>query len=148
MCIRDSGDATPDLERANAAIALAGLLPLLAILPQRELTSVGRNGAGLSGGQRKQIALARALYRRASILLFDEAESAFDAELEQEIWDALLRHLPGHTMIMITHSAALLDKVDQVVFIDAGRVAGAGVHARLVEDCAAYATLLRLKKTS
>lgn len=142
------GDATPDVDRANAAIALAGLLPLLAILPQRELTSVGRNGAGLSGGQRKQIALARALYRRASILLFDEAESAFDAELEQEIWDALLRHLPGHTMIMITHSAALLDKVDQVVFIDAGRVAGAGVHARLVEDCAAYATLLRLKKTS
>lgn len=141
------GDAAPDVGRANDAIALAGLLPLLAILPQREQTGVGRNGARLSGGQRKQIALARALYRRASILLFDEAESAFDAELEQEIWDALLKHLPGHTMIIITHSAALLDKVDQVIFIDAGRVAGAGAHARLVEDCAAYATLLKLKKT-
>jgi ATP-binding cassette, subfamily B, bacterial MsbA len=91
-------------------------------LPQGYNTGVGERGVSLSGGQRQRIALARALIKKPSILLLDEAMSALDVTTEGEIGDSLKALPKDITIIIITHRLSLLDSVDDAIVLDQGEI--------------------------
>ncbi|MBK1646800.1 hypothetical protein CKO25_19590 [Thiocapsa imhoffii] len=106
-------------------------------LPQGLDTLVGDGGVRLSGGERQRLALARALLRRPSLLILDEATSALDRENEARV-RAAIEHLHGDlTLVLIGHRLATLEHADQVVVLEAGRVAAQGTWEQVRPDLAA-----------
>jgi ABC-type multidrug transport system fused ATPase/permease subunit len=110
-------------------------------LPQGFDTVVGERGVTLSGGQRQRIALARALARRPRVLLLDDATSAVDPAIEQQILANLRREI-DMTLVVVAYRLATIRLADRVVYIDAGRVAATGSHEELLER-PDYAALVR-----
>jgi ATP-binding cassette subfamily B protein len=117
------GDSEPDLERLLRLCREVGVLEFIEKLPQGFLTHLTENGANLSGGQRQRLALVRALYLDAPILLLDEPSSALDAQSEAVLL-ATLRRLrdEGRTIVIAAHSPAVLTIADQVVTLAMGAV--------------------------
>jgi ATP-binding cassette, subfamily B, bacterial PglK len=121
--------AAIDQARVLQALRDARLEAVIDTLPQGLATPVGQNGAQLSGGQRQRLGIARALYRRAKLLVLDEATSALDPAAEHEIV-ALLRALRGRcTIVLIAHRATSLKGCDELFELDAGRLVGRGAAA-------------------
>jgi ATP-binding cassette subfamily B protein len=112
-----------DGTRLHEAIEAAQLGPFVASLPDGVSTSVGERGVRVSGGQRQRLGVARALYRRAPILVLDEATSALDEATELAMVEALGRLEGPLTMIIVSHRAATLALCDRVIRLDQGRVA-------------------------
>ncbi|MGI9234255.1 MAG: ABC transporter ATP-binding protein [Woeseiaceae bacterium] len=113
-----------DPERVAEAVHSARLQPVLDTMPEGLATVIGENGIQLSGGQRQRVGIARALYRRASLLVFDEATNALDKLTEAEII-ALLGELRGQcTTILIAHRRSSLRGCDVLFELDRGRVVG------------------------
>ncbi|MEO8594864.1 MAG: ABC transporter ATP-binding protein [Candidatus Solibacter sp.] len=98
----------------------AGLDELIARLPQGYETRTGERGLALSAGERQRIALARAMLRRPGVLILDEPTSALDNEMEKSIAQNLRKALPGATLIVITHRAALAEDADYVIEVGDG----------------------------
>jgi ATP-binding cassette subfamily B protein len=109
----------------------AGLDELIARLPEGYRTKTGERGMALSVGERQRVALARALLRRPEVLILDEPTSALDAEMEKLIAINLRAALPGATLIVITHRAALAEIADAVITLEDGkaRMSAAPRHA-------------------
>jgi ATP-binding cassette subfamily B protein len=118
------GDPAPDVLRATELCAQVGILDFINTLPQKFDSALGEGGLSLSGGQRQKIALVRALYRRAPILLLDEPTAALDREASQRVV-ALLRQrrAEGAIVVVATHSRAVLESADSIFFFDRGAVA-------------------------
>jgi ATP-binding cassette subfamily B protein len=118
------GESQPDLERLLRHCREVGVLEFIEQLPQRFFTHLTENGANLSGGQRQRLALARALYLDAPILLLDEPSSALDAGSEATL-ARLLRRLcdeEGKTIVLAAHTPRLTAIADQVVTMAEGRI--------------------------
>jgi len=115
----------------------------ISALPQGYDTPLGERGARLSGGERQRISIARALLKDAPVLLLDEATASVDVENEAQIRRALDTLCRGRTVLMIAHRLHSVMHADQIVVMDAGRVAGCGKHADLLRECAAYQRLWR-----
>lgn len=113
-----------DHPRLVEAARLAGLHPFIASLPRGYETRIGERGLLLSGGQRQRLALARALYAPAPLLILDEATSAIDPETETHILGAL-RALSerGTTILLIAHRSSMVEGCDQIIGLDEGRIA-------------------------
>ncbi len=104
-------------------------------------TLVGERGVKLSGGQRQRIAIARALLKRAPMLMLDEATSALDSESEKLIQKALKDLLKNRTAIVIAHRLSTIQKMDRIVVIEKGKIAEAGTHQELLHGGGEYARL-------
>ncbi len=102
---------------------------------------LGERGSTLSGGQRQRLAIARAIYRDAPILIFDEATSQIDTESEQKIQTALREFAKGRTTIIIAHRLSTIQFADRIVVMDAGRILDSGSHRELFDRCPLYRTL-------
>ncbi|MEA3037094.1 MAG: hypothetical protein QOH04_2871 [Sphingomonadales bacterium] len=111
-----------DPARVEAAAEAARLRPFLAELAEGLETRVGERGIRLSGGQRQRIGLARALYKRAEVLILDEATSALDDRTEAEVIDSLMGLGRTMTLIMIAHRRSTLAGCDRILSVEAGRV--------------------------
>ena len=133
--------AEPDLARVRSALQGANLLDFVQALPQGLDTPVGHNGNQLSGGQRQRLAIARAIYKDASILILDEATSALDAESEHLVQQALDRLMQGRTTLVIAHRLATIERADRIVVMDAGRIVEQGPHRELLAAGGLYARL-------
>jgi ATP-binding cassette, subfamily B, bacterial PglK len=122
----DDADAV-DRARVEAALRSASLGPLLDSLPRGIDSPVGEFGGTLSGGQRQRIAIARALYRNASVLVLDEATSALDAATERELIETLraLSADRSKTLLVIAHRGAILEVCDRVYALESGRLVAA-----------------------
>ncbi|MFZ1500925.1 MAG: lipid A export permease/ATP-binding protein MsbA [Giesbergeria sp.] len=130
-----------DPQRVSDCLAAANLAEHVAGLPQGIHTQVGHNAAQLSGGQRQRLAIARALYKDAPILILDEATSALDTESERLVQEALARLMRGRTTLVIAHRLSTIEHADRVVVMDRGRVAEQGSHQELMQAGGLYARL-------
>jgi ATP-binding cassette, subfamily B, bacterial MsbA len=134
-------DAAIDRERVRDALRSANLLDFVEGLPQGLDTDIGHNGNQLSGGQRQRMAIARAIYKDAPILILDEATSALDSESERAVQEALDRLMKGRTTLVIAHRLSTIEHSDRVVAMEAGRVVEQGTHAQLLAAGGLYARL-------
>ncbi|MBP6901089.1 MAG: lipid A export permease/ATP-binding protein MsbA [Burkholderiaceae bacterium] len=135
------GDPAPDRERIRDALRSAFLLDFIDGLPQGIDTVLGHNAGQLSGGQRQRLAIARALYKDAPVLILDEATSALDSESERAVQAALETLMRGRTTLIIAHRLSTVEHADRIVVMDAGRVVEQGSHATLLEAGGLYARL-------
>jgi subfamily B ATP-binding cassette protein MsbA len=137
-----------NIDRARVARALdaANLGTLVSQLPQGIDTRVGHNAATLSGGQRQRLAIARALYKDAPILILDEATSALDTESERMVQEALRRLMAGRTTIIIAHRLSTIEHADRVAVLDHGRLEELGSHSQLLAQGGIYARLQALHR--
>jgi ATP-binding cassette, subfamily B, bacterial len=137
--------ASPQDERLEAVAAQTGLHELIERLPDGWDTQIGEGGVRLSGGQRRRVALARAILRDASVLLLDEPTSGLDAASEQAVLDALDRAAEGRTVLSVSHRLSLAARADRVVVLDGGRVVEQGPPGELLAAGGAYARLWALQ---
>jgi subfamily B ATP-binding cassette protein MsbA len=133
--------AAADAARVRAALESAHLLAFALSLPQGLDSPIGHNGNQLSGGQRQRLAIARAIYKDAPVLILDEATSALDSESERAVQDALERLMRGRTTVVIAHRLSTIEHADRVVVMDKGRIVEQGTHAQLLAAGGLYARL-------
>jgi ATP-binding cassette, subfamily B, bacterial MsbA len=138
----------PDRKRIAAALEAANLSAHVATLPGGIDTVVGHNAVQLSGGQRQRLAIARALYKDAPILVLDEATSALDAESEQAVRTALQHLMAGRTTLIIAHRLSTIEHADRILVMSAGRIVEEGSHTQLLRANGQYARLYNLAVTS
>lgn len=133
-----------DRDKVVSALVAANLGQLLEELPQGIDTVLGHNAMQLSGGQRQRLAIARALYKDAPVLILDEATSALDTESEKAVQEAIQRLAAGRTSLIIAHRLSTIQHADRIIMMNAGRIVEQGSHAELLQNNGAYAHLYRL----
>jgi subfamily B ATP-binding cassette protein MsbA len=133
-----------ETEIVRAAEA-AHAMEFIAKLPDGLNTLVGENGVLLSGGQRQRLAIARALLKNTPVLILDEATSALDSESERHIQAALAEVMRHRTTLVIAHRLSTVEKADQIVVLDQGRIVEQGRHAELLAKGGHYAGLYKMQ---
>ncbi|HEX3030299.1 MAG TPA: ATP-binding cassette domain-containing protein, partial [Clostridia bacterium] len=123
-------DATMD-EIVQAAKA-ANAYDFIMSLPEGFNTNIGERGAKLSGGQKQRIAVARAILKKAPILLLDEPTSALDSESEILVQEALDKVMEDRTTIIVTHRYSTIKTADEILVLDRGAIAQKGKHDELI----------------
>ena len=139
------GAAHPDLDRINAAVKAANLSDVVENLPLGLQSEIGDNGSRLSGGQRQRLAIARAIYKNAPILILDEATSALDTESERAVQQALDTLMQGRTTLVIAHRLSTIEHADRIVVLSNGEIVEMGTHAELIQKNGTYANLHQLQ---
>lgn len=140
-CEQDGVDRTRVVEALDAA----NLTEMIHELPKGIDTEVGDNGNQFSGGQRQRLAIARAIYKNAPILILDEATSALDSESERKIQEALERLMVGRTTIVIAHRLSTIEKANNIMVMEKGRIIERGNHHDLITQKGLYSYLYRLQ---
>ncbi|HUX37719.1 MAG TPA: ABC transporter ATP-binding protein [Rectinemataceae bacterium] len=125
-------------EDFRRAISVAALADEIENLPAGAETLLGQRGISLSGGQRQRVAVARALARRPSILLFDDITASLDAANEERLWRALDRETGRSAAIVVSHRVSTLAFADKVLFLLEGRPLAFGRHEELFETNSDY----------
>jgi ATP-binding cassette, subfamily B, bacterial MsbA len=140
-------DAVSGIDRGRVIEALeaANLSNLMGELPQGIDTLIGDNGNRLSGGQRQRLAIARAIYKDAPILILDEATSALDSESERQVQEALDRLMAGRTTLVIAHRLSTIEHASRIVVLEHGQVVENGSHTELIAKGGLYSNLHRLQ---
>jgi len=101
-------------------------------LPQGYDSYVGEGGFKLSGGQRQRLAIARVLLKNAPILILDEAMDGLDPLTERDVMDEVIQLMEGRTTLVITHRLPGLEKMDEILVLDQGKISERGKHAELL----------------
>ena len=139
------GDPQPNRQKIEEAARAAHLSDVIDNLPEAYETMIGDNGMRLSGGQRQRLAIARAIYKNAPILILDEATSALDTESERAVQMALDTLMKNRTTLVIAHRLSTIEHANRIVVLQEGRIAEIGSHAQLLAVNGVYAHLYHLQ---
>ena len=139
------GDPQPNRQKIEEAARAAHLSDVIVNLPEAYETMIGDNGMRLSGGQRQRLAIARAIYKNAPILILDEATSALDTESERAVQMALDTLMKNRTTLVIAHRLSTIEHANRIVVLQEGRIAEIGSHAQLLAANGVYAHLYHLQ---
>ena len=137
----DDGDI--DIERLEKASRIANIHDYIMGLPLKYNTQIGRDGVGLSQGQKQRILIARAAYKNPDFIFLDEATNALDAKNERAIVENLDEFYKGRTVVVVAHRLSTVKNADQIIVLDRGKVVESGNHATLIEKKGAYYNLVK-----
>ena len=132
-----------DSERLNQAAELSGCMEFIEKLPEGFNTEIGDDGVLLSGGQRQRLAIARAFYKDAPIIILDEATSSLDSESELVVQSAIEKLIVNRTTIIIAHRLSTIEGANKIFVIDDGRIVEQGNHAELIDRDGIYKNLYK-----
>ncbi|WP_196138155.1 lipid A export permease/ATP-binding protein MsbA [Aliikangiella sp. G2MR2-5] len=135
------GEKEIDEQRLIEAAKKAHALEFVEKMPNRFDTYIGENGSKLSGGQRQRLAIARAIYKSAPIIILDEATSALDTESERHIQAALDALTENRTTFVIAHRLSTIERADKIIVMEEGEIVEQGDHRSLLEENRVYAKL-------
>lgn len=142
IAIGREGATKEDIENAAKAAGIHGKIMSFA---NEYNTVIGENGAGLSGGEKQRICIARALVSEAEVLLLDEPTSSVDAETEKIIMNTLNELKGRKTIILISHKLSLIKDADEIYVIDEGGIVEHGKHDELVKNNGIYEHLWNME---
>ena len=136
------GNTEATTEEVEQAARNAGIHEVIQALPQGYQTVVGRDDAYLSGGEKQRLAIARVFLKDAPIIILDEATAYADAENEAKIQAAFAKLAQNKTVLMIAHRLKTVERADQILVMDKGKLVGAGTHEELLTGCETYKHLV------
>lgn len=136
-------DGEPDTERMEQAARIACIHDYIMSLPLKYGTKIGRDGVGLSQGQKQRILIARAVYKNPDFIFLDEATNALDARNEREIVENLDRFYEGRTVVIVAHRLSTVNNADKIIVLDKGRIVEEGTHSTLTAAKGAYYNLVK-----
>ena len=136
-------DGEINAERLEQAAKIANIYDYVMGLPLKYNTIIGRDGVGLSQGQKQRILIARAVYKNPDFIFLDEATNALDAKNERAIVENLDEFYKGRTVIVVAHRLSTVKNADQIIVVDGGKIAEKGNHASLIEKKGAYYNLVK-----
>ena len=137
----DDGDV--DVDRLEKAARIANIHDYIMGLPLKYNTKIGRDGVGLSQGQKQRILIARAVYKNPDFIFLDEATNALDAKNERAIVENLDEFYMGRTVVVVAHRLSTVKNADQIIVLDGGRIVESGNHTSLIEKKGTYYNLVK-----
>ncbi|RAV05545.1 ABC transporter ATP-binding protein [Paenibacillus sp. YN15] len=134
------------IEEIMEAAKQARCHEFIAALPDGYNTVVGEGGSSLSGGEKQRISIARALLKKAPIIILDEATASVDPENEHHVQEAISALTRGKTIIVIAHRLATIENADQIIVLDNGRIAQRGTHEQLIRKEGIYGHFISIRE--
>ncbi len=135
-------DGDIDYTRLEYAAQIANIHDYIMSLPLKYNTQIGRDGMGLSQGQKQRILIARAVYKNPDFIFLDEATNALDAKNEKIIVENLNKFYSGKTVVVVAHRLSTVKNADQIIVIDEGKVVESGKHHSLIAQKGKYYNLI------
>jgi len=136
-------DGEIDKERLVKAAKIASIHDYIMGLPLKYNTKIGRDGVGLSQGQKQRILIARAVYKNPQFIFLDEATNALDAMNERAIVENLNEFYKGRTVVVVAHRLSTVKNADQIIVLDSGKVVEIGNHTTLIAKQDTYYNLVK-----
>lgn len=136
-------DSEVNEERLENAAKLANIHEYIINLPLGYSTLIGRDGVGLSQGQKQRILIARAVYKNPDFIFLDEATNALDAKNERVIVENLNEFYKGRTVVVVAHRLSTVKNADQIIVLDGGKVVEVGNHISLITKQGTYYNLVK-----
>ncbi|MFT8987579.1 MAG: ABC transporter ATP-binding protein [Bifidobacterium psychraerophilum] len=126
------------LEDVKHASSVAQATEFIEGLPESYDAPIAQGGSNLSGGQKQRLSIARAVWSKPEILVFDDSFSALDFKTDREVRDALAKETAGSTMLIVAQRIGTIMNADQIMVLDEGKVVGLGTHQELLKSCEVY----------
>ncbi len=139
ICLTDK----PDYSRLINAVEKACIRSFIESLPAGYNTKIGKEGTGLSQGQKQRILMARAMYKNAPVLFLDEATNALDSQNEKKILNNLYEFCQGKTVVVVAHRLSTVRHADMIYVLKKGKIVESGNHEELVGCKGAYYNLVK-----
>lgn len=136
-------DGEIDRERLLQAVKIANIKDYIMGLPLKYDTLIGRDGIGLSQGQKQRILIARAVYKNPRYIFLDEATNALDANNERAIVENLNHFYKGKTVVVVAHRLSTVKNADQIIVVEKGKIVEIGTHDKLAQKRGAYYNLVK-----
>lgn len=136
-------DGEIDNKRLEQAAKIANIHGYVIGLPLKYDTLIGRDGVGLSQGQKQRMLIARAIYKSPDFIFLDEATNALDAQNERVIAENLAEFYKGRTVVIVAHRLSTVKNADQIIVVEGGKIAEIGNHTSLIEEKGAYFKLVK-----
>lgn len=130
-------------EDFEEAVCIAQMKREIEAFALGDKTMLGQRGISLSGGQKQRLAIARALARKAQVLLLDDITASLDAANEDLLWQALTEHYRNMTCLVVSHRLSTLQYVDRILFLDQGKIQALGRHEELQDSSPAYRAFIQ-----
>ena len=134
----DNGIIDPAEDDVKWAVKIAQSTDFVEKMDDQYDASISQAGTNISGGQKQRLAIARAVYRRPEIYIFDDSFSALDYKTDQVLRNVLKKETAGVTSLIVAQRIGTIMDADKIIVLDEGKIVGQGTHKELLRDCAVY----------